>query len=158
MLSIRHYRTEELPRILERGLRTALDQLVQRDRPAATTAGVKHQTDRMYQIALTTPQSTILVADWPGLPDPPAGHALLMPQNNPLTGDPEIFVLDIFTHPALRGRGVGKELLRAAETYARSVGCRSLAAQVALHNQSSMRMFLGTGYQQERVVVGKRLY
>lgn len=157
MAAIRPYRAEELPLLMERGLQTALDQLVRRDYPAASVAGVKHQTDRMYQIALTTPHSTVLVADWPGLADPPAGHALLMPQNNPLTGDAEIFILDIFTHPALRGRGVGKELLRAAEAYAKQIGCSSLAAQVALHNQSSMRMFLGTGYQQERVVVGKRL-
>lgn len=156
---IRPYRADELPLVLATSSRTAAEQLVRRDLPAATPDRVAAQLYRMYQNALLVPQTTILVADWPpgvkgeGL----AGYALLMPQPNAFTGEPELVVLDVYTSPVLRGRGVGKALLARAAEYGRAAGCASVAAQVALHNSASLRMFGGAGFEQERVVVGRRL-
>ncbi len=159
MLTVRPYRPEELPIILQRCMQSARDQLALREVPGATGEGMARQMRGMYQRALLVPHATILVAEWPpGAPgDGPAAHALLMPQANAFTGERELVVLDIWTHPALRGRRLGRLLLQQAEAYARAVGCLSLTAQVALHNRSSLRMFLGSGYQPERTILGKRL-
>lgn len=158
MLAVRTYRTDELPAILRAGLQTARDQLVARDLPGATPDGLAGQLSRMYQNAMTVPQSTILVVDWPpGMAgDGPAAYALLMPQPNAFTGERELVVMDIYTNPALRGRRVGRLLLQRAAEYGRSIGCASMVAQVALHNQASLAMFRGSGYNLERVIVGRR--
>jgi len=87
----------------------------------------------------------------------PAAYTLLLPQPNAFTGEPELMVMDIYTHPQVRGRGIGKELLAAAARYAHTVGCRSMAAQVALHNEASLRLFRSCGFQEERVLLGRRL-
>lgn len=162
---MRHFRGNDLPHILRRGVETSLAQLVPREIPGATVAGVTAQLHRMYELALQQPQATVLVVDWPGgvaatgsAPDGgPAAYTLLLPQSNVFTGEPELMVMDIFTHPHLRGRGIGRDLLAAAARYADAVGCRSMAAQVALHNRSSLRLFRSCGFQEERVLLGRRL-
>lgn len=161
MLSVRSARQEELSGILQRSMETAWAQLAPRDGPNANPSGVATMVQRMYQMALTTPGGTVLVVDWPGSgpgstsAEGLAAYALLMPQANPFTGAGEVIVLDIYTDPRLRGQGVGRALLQSAGQYARSNGWGGLVAQVALSNQASMRMFLGDGFQAERVVLGK---
>jgi ribosomal protein S18 acetylase RimI-like enzyme len=159
MVAIRTYRADELPAIVQRGVATALAQVVGREAPAGSYENVSGQLQRMYQQALQVPYTTILVADWPPgtSGDGPAAYALLMPQPNAFTAESELIILDIFTDPALRGRRVGRELLKLASQYARAAGCRSLVAQVALHNQPSLKLFMGSGFQGERVVLGRRL-
>lgn len=164
MLAVRPYRLNELPAILERGVQTATAQVVGREAPGAGYEQVAGQLHRMYRNALAVPQSTILVVDWPSPATAtaapaatPAAYALLTPQPNAFTAEPEVIIMDIFTDPALRGRGVGRALLESAAEYARSIGCRGLIAQVALHNQPSLAMFAGSGFRGERVVMGKRL-
>jgi ribosomal protein S18 acetylase RimI-like enzyme len=159
-VQVRPYRQAELSAIMTRGMQTARESLVARDLPAARPEAVQAQLVSMYQNALLMPQATVLVADWPPgarSDGGPAGYALLMPQPNAFTGEREVVVMDVWTHPALRGRGVGKTLLQQAEAYARSVGCASLTAQIALHNQASQALFRSAGFANERVVVGKRL-
>ncbi|HLN64983.1 MAG TPA: GNAT family N-acetyltransferase [Symbiobacteriaceae bacterium] len=159
MITVRPYRREELPAIVGRGVETAIASLVQRDLPAGSHEAVQTQLVRMYQNALLVPDTTILVATWPaGVPGAGlAGYTLLMPQPNAFTGERELVVMDIWTHPHLRGRGVGKALLEHAAAYARTVRCPSLTAQIALHNQASLSLFRAAGYAGERVVVGRRL-
>jgi ribosomal protein S18 acetylase RimI-like enzyme len=157
MGAIRPYRMDEVPVAMSRGLAAAWDQLTARERPAAQPEGMARQFREMYRAVLSTPGSTLLVTEGIGLPDGPAGHALLFPQPNPFTGAPEVVVMDIWVHPALRGRGVGSALLHESERHARSIGARGLVAQIALHNQPSQALFQGAGYQRERVVVGKLL-
>lgn len=153
---IRPYRIEELPIVIHRGLASAWDQLMERDRLVAQPEGMGYQFREMYRAVLSTPGSGLLVADADGLPEPgPAGHALLYSQPNPFTGVQEVVVMDIWVHPAVRGRGIGSALLQEAERQARSVGGRGLVAQIALHNQASLALFHRNGFQQERVVTGK---
>jgi len=162
MLSVRMFNPWELPAMIACAVETAMAQLVPRDRPFGTREAVSAQILRMYDAALSQPGGTILVAEEAGEQAEPGtsvlhGWVLLMPQPNPFTGAPELVVMDIFTAPALRGRGIAKRLLAEAERHARELGCGSLAAQVALHNRSSLRLFQGAGYDSERLVVGKSL-
>jgi ribosomal protein S18 acetylase RimI-like enzyme len=161
MLRIRPYRPEELPAVIDRGVQTALQQLVQRDLPGATYEGVAGQVHKMFAYVLSMPDATVLVAEM--APDvapggaAPAGYALLMPQPNAFTGEREMVIMDLFTDPALRGRGLGKALVRQACEYARSIGCGGVVAQVALHNQASQATLRSAGFVGERVIVGLRL-
>lgn len=156
MRLIRPYRMEELPVVMHRGLASAWDQLVERERAVAQPDGISRQFREMYRMVLGTPGATLLVAEGSGLPEPgPAGHALLFPQANPFTGVGEMVVMDIWVDPSVRGMGVGSALVREAELHARAIGGRSLVAQIALHNQASQALFRRAGFQQERVVAGK---
>lgn len=157
-MNIRVYQPEELSAILVRASQTAMAQVSQREQPDAAYEAVAGQIHQMYQMVLRTPGSALLVADWPPgvIGQGPAGYVLLMPQPNPFTGAKEMFVMDIFTDPRLRGARVGKQLLEFARWYARFAGCQGIAAQVALHNPESLRLFTRSGYQPERVVVGQR--
>lgn len=156
MRGIRPYRMEELPIVLHRGLASAYDQLVDRERPLAQPDGMARQFHEMYRGVLSTPGATLLVADGVGVPEPgPAGHALLLPQPNPFTGVREVVIMDIWVHPSLRGRGIGANLVQEAERHARGLGARGIVAQIALHNKASLALFGAMGFQQERVVAGK---
>ncbi|HEY3365637.1 MAG TPA: GNAT family N-acetyltransferase [Symbiobacteriaceae bacterium] len=158
MLRVRFMQPAELDLVVQRGTETALAQLVERERPGASRSGVAAQLAQMYRRVLLMTGAAVLVADAEaaGVKDGPAAHVLLMPQPNPFTGEWELVVMDIYTHPAVRGQGVGQAMLQHSRAYARSIGCRSLAAQVALHNQASLALFRSAGFQTERVTVGLR--
>ncbi len=158
MPRIRPYRLEELPLVIQRGLASAWDQLTDRDRLVATPEQMARQFQSMYRSVLATPGAALFVADALGTPEPgPAGHALLFPQPNPFTGVTEVVVMDIWVHPALRGRRIGSALLDEAERHARAIGARGLVAQIFQQNQASQALFSRAGYQLERYVTGKGL-
>lgn len=162
-MQVRSFRRDELPAILACSVQTAKAQLVARDLPGATSQGLVRQITSMYESALMMPDTTILVMDWPaggkegGQAPGPAAYVLVMPQPNPFTGEREVVVLDIYTHPALRGRKVGRMLLEHVSAYAKRVGAGSLVAQIAVHNQASRALFRSAGFAEERVVVGRRV-
>lgn len=155
MYPIRPYRLEELPLIIQRGLNSAWDQLVDRERLTATPEGMASQFTEMYRAVLISPGGALFVAAGQGMTEPPAGHALLYAQPNPFTGAQEVVVMDIWVHPRLRGMGIGSALLREAERHARSLGGRGLVAQVSLHNPASLALFRRAGCNQERAILGK---
>jgi len=158
MVSVRPYRMEELPQVLARGLASAWDQLVDRERGRARADAMRRQFHEMYRMVLSTPGGALFVAELPAPPEPgPVGHALLLPQPNPFTGVREVVVMDIWVHPALRRRSIGSRLLQEAEGYASRIGGRGLVAQIALHNQASLALFGRSGFRQDRVVVGRGL-
>lgn len=146
--------------MIQRGIETAAWQVVPRESPGATPLGVATQLTWMYIRALEHAESTALVIDWPdpgrGAGGGPAAYTLLMPEPNPFTGERELVVLDIWTNPALRGRGIGQRILDGAEAYGGTIGCQSMVAQIALQNQPSLNLFRKSGFQTERVVVGRR--
>jgi aminoglycoside 6'-N-acetyltransferase I len=53
----------------------------------------------------------------------------------------------------LRGRGVGGLLIRAAEDWARAQGCREMASDTWLENETSIQAHLALGYEEEERLV-----
>jgi len=153
MLTVRPVRTEELPEIMRRSAQTAWTQLMARDLDGVDTARVASQVQQMYRSALGVRQTQLLVGEWPGVPSP-AAFILLMPQPSNFTGVLELIVLDIYTSPTLRGKGVGRQMMEHARLYARSIGASALVAQVALHNHASLKLMQSSGLQAERIVMG----
>ena len=58
-----------------------------------------------------------------------------------------------YVAPEWRGRGVGRELMKAAEAWARTRGCREFASDALLDSVDSHRAHLACGFEEtERVV------
>lgn len=159
MVQVRPFRAEELPGIIGQAVQTALAQISAREWSGASREGALRQVNRMYQNALGVPGTIILVVDGPdtSLGGAPSAYLCAMPQENPFTSERELILLDIFTHPTLRGQGVAQALIAQAEAHARAIGCHGLVAQVALHNQASLRLVSAAGFSPERVIMGRRL-
>ena len=51
-----------------------------------------------------------------------------------------------FVHPAFRKQGVGRELVRHAENWARDKGCTEMASDAELGNEQSLSAHLRLGY------------
>jgi ribosomal protein S18 acetylase RimI-like enzyme len=159
MVRLRPCQPGELTWIIARATQSAGEQLVARQRSHVPPTSIATQVVRMFTNVLALPDGALLVIDWPDgtTGDGVAGYVLLMKQQDAFTGALELVVMDLFTHPSLRGRHLAQAILQQAEAYGRSKGCLSMLAQVAVHNQASIRSFVRAGYQSERHVVGKSL-
>ena len=51
-----------------------------------------------------------------------------------------------YVEPAVRGRGVGRELVRIAEQWAREKGCEEMASDAEIGNDLSLSAHVGLGY------------
>lgn len=80
--------------------------------------------------------------------------------------------ISIYLHAAARGRGLGKKVLEYSILQSRSLGIKTLLGYIFAHNEPSLRLFRGFGFQDwallpniavldgvERslVIVGKRI-
>ncbi len=90
------------------------------DEPAPPGAPVTPWADRLARHALT----------WVGAFD---GAVLVGFVHAAWDGGTHVFLLDTVVHPAYQRRGVGRDLLRAAEAEARAAGCVWLHADYAPH-------------------------
>lgn len=57
------------------------------------------------------------------------------------------FVEGWFVREAFRGRGAGKELMRAAEDWARAQGCREMASDALMDNDDSLKAHEALGFE-----------
>lgn len=57
------------------------------------------------------------------------------------------FIEGWFVEPVVRGQGVGAALIRAAEEWARALGCREMASDTWLDNAPSQRAHEAIGYE-----------
>lgn len=60
---------------------------------------------------------------------------------------PLLNIHDVVIRDTHRGRGIGKQLLAAAEQAARSRGCCKLTLEVLSNNSSAVRAYLSTGFE-----------
>ena len=61
-----------------------------------------------------------------------------------------------YVEPDVRGRGIGRELVRIAENWAREKGCEEMASDAELGNELSLMVHLGLGYQETSRLVHLR--
>jgi len=83
----------------------------------------------------------------------------LRPWREDCPGSPVGYVEALYVAPEERGRGVANELLAAAEAWAASRGCRTIAADARLDNAAGRALHEQRGYEEvsERVRLRKRL-
>jgi len=61
-----------------------------------------------------------------------------------------------FVEPDVRGRGIGRELVRIAENWAREKGCEEMASDAEIGNDLSLAVHRGLGYQETSRLVHLR--
>jgi aminoglycoside 6'-N-acetyltransferase I len=83
----------------------------------------------------------------------------LRPWLDDARGCPVAFIEALYVAPEERGRGVANALLAAAEAWAASRGCRTIAADARLDNAAGRALHEQRGYEEvsERVRLRKRL-
>jgi len=96
----------------------------------------------------STPLFQCLIAEWEG---EPAGFAFFFMNYSTWHGRPGIHLEDLFVRAHLRGRGVGKALLRAVAREAVKKGCTRLNWHVLDWNQPAIEFYehLGAKILQE---------
>jgi aminoglycoside 6'-N-acetyltransferase I len=61
-----------------------------------------------------------------------------------------------YVEPDVRGRGIGRELVRIAENWAREKGCEEMASDAEIGNELSLLVHLGLGYNETSRLVHLR--
>ncbi len=74
-----------------------------------------------------------------------------------LTGVSQGWIMDIAVLPEWRGKGVGRELLKAAEDHCNEQGIPYLGLAVSSHNVRALRLYEQFGFAEERKLMVKRL-
>ena len=77
----------------------------------------------------------------------PLGVAICMIGFSSFRGKPLINIHDIAVSPGARGQGIGRKLLAAVETEARSLGCGKVTLEVRSDNTRAMGLYRSVGFQ-----------
>ena len=102
-----------------------------------------------FRLALANPTSTVLLAC--------EGDALAGSVMVGFDGH-RGWVYYLATHPARRGRGIGRALMAAAEDWLRARGCPKIPLMVRGDNLAAKGFYAAIGYEvQDVVTLGKRL-
>ena len=88
------------------------------------------------------PYAEVLIAEWQGQP---AGFALFFHNYSTFLAKPGIYLEDLFVEPTLRGKGIGKALLRHLAALAVERGCGRLEWAVLDWNEPSIEFYKSLG-------------
>jgi GNAT superfamily N-acetyltransferase len=88
------------------------------------------------------PLAFVVMADWNGAP---AGFALWFYNFSTWEGRPVLYLEDLFVRPSLRGRGIGKALLKHLAAVALRKGCTRYVWQVMDWNKPSLEFYEAMG-------------
>lgn len=84
----------------------------------------------------------VLLADYAGQP---AGYALFYPVFSSFAATGGLYLEDLFIYPHLRGKGLGKNLMRQVAAVAVSRGCQTMQWTCLDWNQPSIDFYLALG-------------
>lgn len=74
-----------------------------------------------------------------------------------LTGVLQGWIMDVAVLPEWRGKGAGRELMKAAEDYCSEKGIPYLGLAVSSHNVKALHLYEGLGFAEERKLMVKPL-
>lgn len=104
--------------------------------------------------------ATVLLADLDGVGDPedgagggPAGMAILYPTWDSLAMSRRWILHDLFVAPEARRQGVGRALIDACLSLARSTSATSVSLDTARDNQAAQALYEHTGFERDEVFV-----
>jgi GNAT superfamily N-acetyltransferase len=84
----------------------------------------------------------VLIAEYVG---EPAGFALFFRNFSTFVGKPGIYLEDLYVRPELRGKGIGRSLLKAVIQAAREQNCGRVEWAVLDWNESAIRFYRSLG-------------
>jgi GNAT superfamily N-acetyltransferase len=126
------------------------------DRATDRAAAVRTVADGLS--ALAEKGGVVLLAEAGGAV---AGMAVVMIEERPAFVRPErrrvAYVAELVVRESLRGRGIGRLLLGAAENWARGERLRDMGITVLAGNSTAHALYRSTGFQDYAVELMKRL-
>lgn len=78
----------------------------------------------------------------------------IIPQNREMAG---AFIWDIMVYPEYRGKGYGKEAMKALEERARSLGAGRISLHVFGHNSVAVDLYRKSGYTVTDLIMSKEI-
>ena len=84
------------------------------------------------------PKYRCIIADWDGKP---AGFAFFFFNYSTWLGKPGIYLEDLFVHPEMRGKGIGKALLQKLAQIAVQENCYGIRWQVLEWNEPAIKFY-----------------
>jgi diamine N-acetyltransferase len=112
------------------------------------------EEDFRRELESETPVIRVLIAEWQGAP---VGFALYFFNFSTFVGRPGLYLEDLFVRPALRGKGVGRALLRALARIARDRGCGRMEWAVLDWNEPALAFYASLGARQMKEWIVHRL-
>jgi len=88
------------------------------------------------------PKAFCLIAEWNGAP---VGFALYFYNYSTFLGKPGIYLEDLFVSPNVRGKGIGKSILKHLAAKAKAEGCGRLEWWVLDWNEPSIAFYESLG-------------
>jgi ribosomal protein S18 acetylase RimI-like enzyme len=77
--------------------------------------------------------------------------------SNMLTGKDHGYIYDIFVKKEFRGKGIGKTLLKKAQSYCKEVGFSRILLMVSVENENAAGLYKKMGFKTESMYMGKDL-
>ncbi len=131
MLSIRKATPADVPLILDfiRGLA---------EYEREPNAVVATEQDLLRDGFGADPKYRCIIADWQGKP---AGFAFFFFNYSTWLGRPGLYLEDLFVWPEMRGKGIGKELLKKLAQIAVEENCYGMRWQVLEWNEPALKFY-----------------
>ncbi len=85
------------------------------------------------------------------------GQVWLGAARDPYTGKRRGYIYDLYVEPGMRGHGVARALLRAAEQASAARGDREVGLTVATGNATALALYQSCGFAVERLTLSKAL-
>jgi len=79
-----------------------------------------------------------------------AGFVRIYPVWSSIAVRPAWILEDLFVEPDLRGRGIARALMRAAQDHAAATGAREMSLETAVGNLPAQSLYESMGYERER--------
>lgn len=98
--------------------------------------------DFRRELTAENPVIHVLIAEWNG---EPVGFALYFFNFSTFVGRPGLYLEDLFVRPAMRGKGIGRALLRALARIARERRCGRLEWAVLDWNEPALKFYASLG-------------
>lgn len=114
-------------------------------------AAAREEFASLLPEGVATPTHHLLVAESAG------SYAGLLWLHVPDNGQPDAFIYNIEVSPELRGRGLGRAIMLAAEGFAREHGASSIRLHVFGGNDIARSLYRSLGYRETDVVMAKPL-
>lgn len=134
---------------------TTWENLPPEDRDRLDPDRVAAALDETHEILLARPGNALFVAET--REGERVGLLWFGESRNLVTGEVEGWVYNVSVVPAFRGQGIGVQLMRHAEQYARERGYEVLGLMVATHNEAARRLYEKLDFRPRNLVMRKRL-
>jgi len=106
--------------------------------------GLEAEVKARLPEALAAEPGTIAFLAWQD--ERPVGVALCFRRYSTFAGAPLVNIHDLAVRPELRGEGIGRKLLEAAEAHAKDTGCCRLTLEVLESNERARGLYRSFGF------------